>query len=147
MASSDIPMTDEKLRIMKDNFIMEQIQEYKSEEYSASDLSGYFGDSFKDWKKNDFEICSYNKLVQLRKVLRERGVYIDTGRTKLEVISGLMEAVKKELPWPEHSQKPVLDPSGKRKAESFAPIFPRKTQGLFSKRKTEDDLFEPSPFG
>lgn len=130
---------ENKVQEMKNNFVIQQMEDFKSGEYSASDLSGCFGDSFKDWSKVDFELCHYNKLVQLRKVLRDRGVYVDTGRTKDEVITALMAAVKSELPWPESPEKfgPLM--SGKRKSENTTSPFARKSYNFQPRRKVEDD--------
>lgn len=56
-------LADEELRVRKDYLIMEQMQGYKSEKYSASDLSGCFGETLIDWTDNDFATCSCNELV------------------------------------------------------------------------------------
>ena len=118
------------------------MEDYKTGDYTDSDLSGYFGDSFKDWKITDFELCNYNKLIQLRKVLRDHGVYVDTGRTKPEVIEALMAAVKEEIPWPSPFIKRGLQSFEKREDESSSTKPFRKASLFEPRQKVEEEALE-----
>ena len=126
----------------RNQFIVEQMEDYEAGDYTESDLSGYFGDSFKNREFTDFKLCNYNKLILLRKLLRSNGVYVELGRTKAEVIEALMAAVKDELPWPSTPNNHVLEPSENFEHESWPRNLFRKPTTFEPRQKVEEEVLE-----
>ncbi|RKF83126.1 hypothetical protein GcM3_016025 [Golovinomyces cichoracearum] len=114
--------------------IIEHIDSFKRSGLEAADISGWFGDSFQAWTVEDFGKCAYNNLTQLRKILREKGVYVNTGRTKPEVIEALMAAIKEEIPWPTPYLKSDSQPSEPREEKQ-----PQRQLSFQPKRKDVED--------
>lgn len=77
-------------------------------------------------------------------MLRDHGVYIETGRLKKEVIDALIVAVKHELPWPDQAQRPSAKSFVKRVAESSTAVVPRKLFNFQSERRVEEEQNEPA---
>ncbi|KAI0994517.1 hypothetical protein K3495_g13665 [Podosphaera aphanis] len=117
-----------------------------------SDISGWLGDSFQEWTVDDFNSCAYNNLTQLRKTLRDKGVYVDTGRPKPEVIKALMAALPEKRDEnrilaniiPQKANFQPLQPQQKRKLNTEEAETTNQIQPLFNSSLPPRNPFEAS---